>query len=233
VAIVVAVRRFRCGDNRCERKVFVERISPVMATHARRSRRLADIQRHIGMAPGGAAGGRLAFRLALPASGDTLLRLVRRGASVQPPPTPPTVIGIDDFAWKRGQLYGAVICDLERRRILDLLPDRQPATVEAWMARHPSVNVAARDRGAGYGRAVARSAGRWPLAAGTVDPDLLTSANVANTRDAFVARPITRSSGVPLLQACRSRRSFVALATAARSCAMSSAAAGPMSSGFG
>jgi hypothetical protein len=263
VAIVVAVRRFRCGDNRCERKVFVERISPVMATHARRSRRLADIQRHIGMAPGGAAGGRLAFRLALPASGDTLLRLVRRGASVQPPPTPPTVIGIDDFAWKRGQLYGAVICDLERRRILDLLPDRQPATVEAWMARHPSVNVAARDRGAGYGRAVARACpeatqvvDRWhlmgnasaaflqavrqsmrairrALAAGTVDPDLLTSANVANTRDAFVARPITRPSGVPLVQACRSRRSFVALATAARSCAISSAAAGPMSSGFG
>jgi transposase len=59
----------------------------------------------------------------------------------------PTVIGIDDFAWKRGQRYGTFICDLERRRIIDLLPDRQPATAEAWLARHPSVNVVARDRG--------------------------------------------------------------------------------------
>jgi transposase len=206
VAIVVAVRRFRCREDRCKRKVFVERIPPVMATHARRSQRLADIQRHIGMALGGAAGGRLAFRLALPVSGDTLLRLVRRGASFQLPSTPPTVIGIDDFAWKRGQRYGTVICDLVRRRIIDLLPDRQPATVEAWLARHPSVNFVARDRGAGYGHAVARAcpeatqvADRWhlienasaaflqavrqsmrairrALAAGTVDPDLLTSA---------------------------------------------------------
>ncbi len=176
-----------------------------MTAYSRRSRRLAEIQRHIGMALGGAAGGRLAHRLALPVSGDTLLRLVRRGASVQPP-SAPTIIGIDDFAWKRGQRYGTVICDLERRCIIDLLPDRHPATVEAWLARHPGINVVARDRGAGYGHAVARArpeasqvADRWhlmenasaaflqavrqsmcsirrALAAGTVDADLLTSA---------------------------------------------------------
>jgi transposase len=205
VAIVVTVRRFRCGKSPCERKIFVERLSEVATAHARRSLRLAEIQRHIGMALGGAAGGRLARRLALPVSGDTLLRLVRRGVSVQPM-SAPTVIGIDDFAWKRGQRYGTVICDLERRRVIDLLPDRHPATVEAWLARHPDINVVARDRGAGYGHAVARAcpkatqvADRWhlmenasaaflqavrqsmrsirrALAAGTVDPDLLTSA---------------------------------------------------------
>ena len=110
-----------------------------------------------------------ASRLALPLSGDTLLRLVRCGASVQPS-FAPTIIGIDDFAWKRGQRYGTVICDLERRRIIDLLPDRHPATVEAWLARHPGISVVARDRGPGYGHAVARAcpevvqvADRWHL----------------------------------------------------------------------
>ena len=157
------------------------------------------------MALGGAAGGRLARRLALPVSRDTLLRLVRRGAPVLSAPSP-TIVGIDDFAWKRGQRYGTVICDLERRRIIDLLPDRHAATVEAWLTRHPGINVVARDRGAGYGGAVARAcpqanqvADRWhlmenasaaflqavrqsmrfirqALATGTVDPDLLTSA---------------------------------------------------------
>ena len=205
MTIAVTVRRFRCDNARCERKIFVEQLSKVMTAYSRRSRRLAEIQRHIGMALGGAAGGRLAHRLALPVSGDTLLRLVRRGASVQPP-SAPTIIGIDDFAWKRGQRYGTVICDLERRCIIDLLPDRHPATVEAWLARHPGINVVARDRGAGYGHAVARArpeasqvADRWhlmenasaaflqavrqsmcsirrALAAGTVDADLLTSA---------------------------------------------------------
>ena len=131
--------------------------------------------------------------------------MVRRGASV-PSSSSPTIIGIDDFAWKRGQRYGTVICDLERRRIIDLLPDRHPATVEAWLTRHPGINAVARDRGAGYGHAVARAcpeatqvADRWhlmenasaaflqavrqsmrsirqALATSTVDPDLLTSA---------------------------------------------------------
>ncbi len=68
------------------------------------------------------------------------------------------VIGIDDFAWKRGQRYGTVVCDLEHRRIIDLLPDREPATVAAWLAAHPEITVVSRDRGAGYGRAASQGA---------------------------------------------------------------------------
>ena len=70
---------------------------------------------------------------------------------------PVRVLGIDDFAWKRGQRYGTVVCDLERRRIIDLLPDREPATVEAWLAAHREIAVVSRDRGAGYSRKLVRS----------------------------------------------------------------------------
>jgi transposase len=183
----------------------VEQLPKVVAAHARRTRRLADIQRHIGLALGGAAGARLAHRIALSASRDTLLRLVRRNA-LAAPISAPAIIGIDDFAWKRGQRYGTVVCDLERRRIIDLLPDRQQATVEAWLVRHPGIAVVARDRGAGYRHAVTQAcpqaiqvADRWhlmenataaflqavrqslrairqALSTSTVDPDLLTCA---------------------------------------------------------
>jgi hypothetical protein len=74
--------------------------------------------------------------------------------------SPLHVIGIDDWAWKRGQRYGSIICDLEQRRIVDLLPDREPATVEAWLSRHPEIAVISRDRGGGYGRAATRAASR-------------------------------------------------------------------------
>ncbi len=92
----------------------------------------------------------------LPVSKDTLLRVVRRHAAHATSPL--CVIGIDDWAWKRGQRYGSIICDLERRRVVDLLPDREPATVEAWLSCHPEVRVISRDRGGGYGQAATRAA---------------------------------------------------------------------------
>ena len=92
----------------------------------------------------------------LPVSKDTLLRVVRRRTACNTSSL--RVIGIDDWAWKRGQRYGSIICDLEQRRIVDLLPDREPATVEAWLSRHPEIAVISRDRGGGYGRAATRAA---------------------------------------------------------------------------
>ena len=104
----------------------------------------------------------------LPVSNDTLLRTVRRRA--QRPAEPLRVVGIDDWAFRRNHRYGSIVCDLERRRIVTLLPDREKATIEAWLSGHPGIEVVSRDRGGGYGEAVARAlpqavqvADRWHL----------------------------------------------------------------------
>jgi transposase len=104
----------------------------------------------------------------LPVSNDTLLRVVRRRARL--PSAPLKVIGIDDWAWRRNYRYGSIICDLERRRIVRLLADREPATAQAWLAGHPEIAIIARDRGGGYGEAAAKAlpnaiqvADRWHL----------------------------------------------------------------------
>ena len=83
----------------------------------------------------------------LPVSNDTLLRVVRRRTAV--PTEPLVIIGIDDWAFRRNHRYGTIVCDLERRRIVTLLPDRETATVQAWLAGHPEIKIVSRDRGGG------------------------------------------------------------------------------------
>ena len=117
---------------------------------------LGDVVHHLGLALEGRPAASLARSLMLPVSRDTLLHVLRRRAPAMAGAV--QVIGIDDFAWKRGQCYGTVVCDMERRRIIDLLPDREPATVAAWLAAHPEITVVSRDRGAGYGRAASQGA---------------------------------------------------------------------------
>jgi transposase len=104
----------------------------------------------------------------LPVSNDTLLRVVRRRARSGTDPL--RVVGVDDWAFRRNHRYGTIICDLERRQIVKLLPDCEIATVAAWLAAHPGILVVSRDRGGGFGEAAARAlpdaiqvADRWHL----------------------------------------------------------------------
>lgn len=169
VELVLLVRRFRCRAMHCPARIFAERFpSHVTRPYARRTSRLQGLVRHLGLALGGRPAQALAGRLLLPVSKDTFLRSVR--AATEEPAGSPRVVGIDDWAWRKGQRYGTLICDLERRQLIDLLPDREPATVEAWLRARPEIEIVARDRNGGYGGAVARAlpgavqvADRWHL----------------------------------------------------------------------
>jgi transposase len=149
VSLSLQIRRFRCSQSSCPRRIFAERLPAVMPDRKRRTVRFAEVQRSLALGAGGEPGSRLASLLAMPVSGDTLLRLIR-AVPVQPAP-PARIIGIDDWAWRRGRRYGTIIVDLEREnRPIDLLPDRRAETVAAWLEAHPDAEIVARDRAGAY-----------------------------------------------------------------------------------
>jgi transposase len=156
VRIQLRVRKFVCRTRACTRRIFTERLPDLVATYARKTDRLTAALRAIGLALGGQAGARLAARLRLPTSPATLLRLVR----AVPLPRPPAlqVVGVDEWAWRRGHRYGTILVDLESHRVVDLLPDRAAAAVATWLADHPTITVVCRDRSALYADGIRRGA---------------------------------------------------------------------------
>jgi transposase len=152
----MTVRRFFCPGPPCPRRIFVEPLHGFAARHARTTTRLARAHLAIGLALGGERGARLAEGLAVPTSPDTLLRRVKR-ADARSPVTP-RFVGIDDWAWRKGQRYGTIVVDLETGEVIDLLPDRDAATVKAWLSAHPGVELISRDRASSYSRAANEAA---------------------------------------------------------------------------
>src|SRR6266700_5407220 len=151
VLLMLTVRKFVCSSPSCPRKIFTERLPGLVASYGRMTRRLIALVQALGLGAGGQMGTRQADRTGIATTPSTLLRHLMQL------PAPVTravrVLGVDDFAWKKRFTYGTIVVDLERRQIIDVLPDRESATVETRLKEHPEVDIVSRDRGKEFAKA--------------------------------------------------------------------------------
>ncbi|MFG2212788.1 ISL3 family transposase [Streptomyces sp. NPDC048638] len=144
VVLCLRVRRFFCPDASCGRRTFVEQLPGLTRRYSRWTERLRSTLATVGLALAGRAGARMACVFGVSVSRSTVLRLV--GMLPEPDLPAPRVVGADEYATRKGRVYGTVLVDVESRRPVDLLPDREASSLAQWLAKRPGIEVVCRDR---------------------------------------------------------------------------------------
>lgn len=150
VKVILKTHKFFCQNNNCGRKIFSQRFDG-LSPYSRRTERQTFQLLAVGIAAGGNQGAKLSLKLGMPISASTILRLLN--AQTVPNYETPRVLGVDDWAIRKGQNYGTILVDLEKQKPIDLLVGRDTEVLQKWLEEHPGVEIISRDRASAYSEA--------------------------------------------------------------------------------
>lgn len=205
LVVRLRVRRFFCDRKSCSRRTFVEQVDRLTERRRRSSLGLKEWLTTVAVELGGRAGERLCRKLNLAAGRTRLVKLLEE------PPTlerAPRVLGVDEFAFRRGRRYGTILVDVEAGRVVDVLRDRTSETFAAWLTAHPGAEIVCRDRASTYTKAIKEAApdameiaDRWHL----LQNETAREAQLSTTAQGIPSANLHKGLAVPGLQSVSTR----------------------------
>lgn len=157
VTLKLRVNRWRCRNRHGAVRFFTMPLGGVVEAHARETNGARDLTVLIGHAWGGLPGQRLMSRLSMATSDDTILRRLKHLAR-EPITSDLRVIGVDEWAWSKGQTFGTILVDLEQGRVVNVLAESSAGALAAWLTAHPGITTLSRDRNGQYAEGARRAA---------------------------------------------------------------------------
>lgn len=150
--IIFKTRKFKCQNPRCIRKVFSEQTPTIIRCYSRRTVSVSNLLDSWSIELTGKLGSLLSKQLLISVSISTITRI----AHSQPLPVikQPRVLGVDDWAFRKGVNYGTVLIDMETSRPIELLSSRESGDLKEWLAKYPGAEIVTRDRSGAYSSAI-------------------------------------------------------------------------------
>ena len=149
--IILKTRKFKCQNSQCKRKVFSEQ-TPYILRYSRRTKRVSKILDSLSIELTGKLGSMLSKQLLIPVSSSSITRIVHK--QQLPPIIQPMVLGVDDFAYRKGINYGTILIDMETSKPIDILPSREGKDLKKWLSKYPDAKIVTRDRASSYCSAI-------------------------------------------------------------------------------
>ena len=149
--LVLKTRKFKCKNLKCNRKVFSEQTSHINR-YSRKTLRAWQVLNSLSIELTGKLGSTLSKQLFLPVSSSTITRIAHK--QQLPIIKQPVILGVDDWAFRKGVSYGTVLIDMETSRPIDLLSSRDSANLKEWLKKYPAIKIVTRDRSGAYSSAI-------------------------------------------------------------------------------
>jgi len=149
--ILLRTRKFKCSNARCHRRVFSEQI-PAIQRYSRRTNRVLRILESFAIELTGRLGSIMSKQLFITVSSSTITRMAY--SQQLPEIIQPKVLGVDDWAYRKGVSYGTILIDMETSRPIELLPSRESGDLKNWLLKYNDVKIITRDRASSYSSAI-------------------------------------------------------------------------------